>query len=94
MSKTPRKLRLAYTVDPEPVNGWVLARCPALDLVSQGATAQQARETLLEEAHLLLAEAQSNGGLAPLVERLAGDATQHPAAPGGDALDIDLAQLA
>lgn len=88
MTQPPRKLRLGYTLDPEPVNGWTLARCADLDLVSQGQTRELARATLLEETGLLLAHTQANGGLAPLLERIAGQE-----ATGGDALEIDLTRL-
>ena len=80
MAKPAKTLQLEFAVDSEPVNGYFLARCPALDLVSQGETANQARATLLEEARLVLAHAQSCGGLEALAERLAKPGT--PGQPG------------
>jgi predicted RNase H-like HicB family nuclease len=88
MASASGKLRLSYVLDPEPVNGWVLSRCEALDLVSQGRTPEEARDTLREEASLLLAQAQASGALAPLLER----AALHKVA-GGDAFEIDLGRL-
>jgi len=89
MTTPLRKLRLACRLDPEPVQGWILAHCEALDLVSQGRTPEQARSLLQEEARLYLGWAKELGILAPLLERLAA----LPA--GGEAafIDIDMTKL-
>jgi predicted RNase H-like HicB family nuclease len=89
MTKSPKKLRLAYRIEPEPVNGWVLARCEALDLVSQGRDAEQARTLLHEEARLYLAQMQGQGALTALLERLDGEAAQENTA----SIDFDLSRL-
>jgi hypothetical protein len=84
----PKSVRLAYRVDAEPVNGWVLARCDALDLVCQGRTSEDARLQLIEEAGLLVAQAGEQGTLTAWVDRLAAS----PAGEG-ETLDLDLARL-
>ncbi len=89
MTRTRRKLRLPYRLDPEPVNGWVLSRCEPLDLVSQGRTAEQARTLLQEEARLYLGQAKELGDLPALLERL--DA--QPAGDGASSFDLDLTKL-
>jgi predicted RNase H-like HicB family nuclease len=88
MTRLPHPLRLAYRLDPEPVNGWVLARCEALDLVSQGRTPEEAGALLGEEARLLLEQAHALGTLATLLERIAAQ----PAADAAGVLEVDLSQ--
>jgi predicted RNase H-like HicB family nuclease len=89
MTASRRKLRLSYRVDTEPVNGWVLSRCEALDLISQGRTAEQARTLLQEEARLYLGQAKELGNLPALLERLAAQ----PAGDGAPTFDLDLTKL-
>ncbi|MFI5401152.1 MAG: hypothetical protein ACHQZQ_08900 [SAR324 cluster bacterium] len=58
-------------MDPQPVNGFFLIRCEALDLVCQGASPEAAQAQLIEEAALVLAAAKEMGSLGALTERLA-----------------------
>ncbi len=85
-----RKLRLDYRVDAEPVNGWWIARCEALDLVSQGRSADQALTLLQEEAGLVLSHAKATETLPGLLDRL----NAAPAAKGASGFEINLTQIA
>jgi predicted RNase H-like HicB family nuclease len=88
MAAAPASVRLPYRLDEERVNGWVLARCEALDLVCQGATEDEAVAQLRDEATLLLSAAAEAGTLAKLSEHLRGFADA--AAP---AMDVTLPRL-
>ncbi|MFI5400077.1 MAG: hypothetical protein ACHQZQ_03380 [SAR324 cluster bacterium] len=72
MPSKRKSVRLPCRVDPQPVNGFFLIRCEALDLVCQGATPEAAQAQLLEEAALVFAAAQELGTLGALTERVAG----------------------
>ena len=89
MASSQRTLRLTYGRLEEPADGWVLIRCDALDLVSQGRTEVEACETLREEAALCLSHARDAGTLDSLLERL-----NARAAGGADtAFELNLSQL-
>jgi predicted RNase H-like HicB family nuclease len=89
MTSPQHFLRLAYCLDPEPVNGYVMARCEALDLVSQGRTEEEARATLRDEAALVLGQTQHMGSLAALLERIGASVLGKPSA----GFDFDLTRL-
>jgi len=89
MTSPQRAVRLAYGRIGEPANGWVLVRCEALDLVSQGRTEADACAMLREEAALILSYARELGTLPSLLERLGAGAAGEEAS----CLDLDLTQL-
>lgn len=70
MASAKKPLRLPCQVDPEPVNGFYLARCEALDLVCQGATPEAAQAQLQQEAALFLGAAKDLGTLDAWTQRL------------------------
>jgi len=87
MASTKNNVRLPCPVDPQPVNGYFLARCEALDLVCQGVTPEAAQAQLQEEATLFFGAAKELGTLSAWTGKVA-------ALPKADAtITVDLSSL-
>jgi hypothetical protein len=89
MTKGQSVVRLPFQVDPQPISGFFLVRCEALDLVCQGPTPEAAQAQLQEEAALYLGAAKELGTLGALTGRLA----SLPVADAAATVTVDLSSL-